>query len=169
MKRYLPFFLISAGVLLFVAASGSWFLEAALQNPTAAPLPGKIIELPLTSELDGNPAVSELTRMHGKGFPLTSAAIGMYGSEHQITIWVSGTPFTPITSRMTDSMRTRIAESNSPFTPVSERIDGKRTVFELEGMGQKQYYFQSGKLLVWMAAAPDLSTQALEQVLKFYP
>lgn len=107
--------------------------------------------------------------MHQEVFPLASAAVGMYGTEHQVMLWVSGAPITPLAGRMLVSMREKIAEGRSPFTPIGERKEGNRIVYELDGMGQVHFYFQSGKLLVWMAANPELSDKALEEALKFYP
>src|SRR3990172_85166 len=57
----------------------------------------------------------------------------------------------------------------SPFSPVGERQDGTRIVYELDGMGQKHFYFQSGKMIVWLAVNPERAEEALTQVLKFYP
>jgi hypothetical protein len=52
---------------------------------------------------------------------------------------------------------------------LGELKDGNRLIYELEGMGQRHYYFQSGKLLIWMAANPELAEQAITEILKFYP
>lgn len=62
-----------------------------------------------------------------------------------------------------------IAAEKTPFTPVGERKDGNRTIYELNGMGQKHYYFQSGKLLVWLAADVEIAQEAIRETLKFYP
>jgi hypothetical protein len=66
-------------------------------------------------------------------------------------------------------MRDRIASAESPFTPLAERSDGQRTVYELEGMGQHNYYFQSGDLVIWLAADQQYAEVALQQLLAFYP
>jgi hypothetical protein len=67
------------------------------------------------------------------------------------------------------AMKDKIAEGNSPFTPAGERPDGGRVIYELEGMGQKHFYFQSGDLLIWLAADQEIAEQAISQVLEFYP
>jgi hypothetical protein len=36
-------------------------------------------------------------------------------------------------------------------------------------MGQKHFYFQSGDLLIWLAADQEIAEQAISQVLEFYP
>ena len=169
MRKILPLALIGAGLFLLSATIGYWRFDEAIKNPSAARLPERITNLPLTSKSTGQQAVWELTRLHEKGFPLASAAVGTYGAEHQVMLWVSGAPITPLAGRMLVSMRDKIAEGRSPFIPTGVRKDGNRVIYELEGMDQVHFYFQSGKLLVWMAANAELADEALEEVLKFYP
>ena len=69
---------------------------------------------------------------------------------------------------MLNQMQESIAEGNSPFTPIGmSAIDG-RAVYELAGMGQTHYYFQSGARVVWIAAAPEVAGTALQEALAFY-
>jgi hypothetical protein len=125
----------------------------------------------LTQSLIGEKAIAEFTRLHGNDFPLTSGAVGMYGSDHFVTLWVAGGPFKPVADRLLEAMHDKIAGSTgeSPFIPVGELLDGTRTVYELDGMGQKHYYFQSGKLIIWLAVNPLRTEEVLTTVLKFYP
>jgi len=169
MRKIFPRALIGAGLFLLIAGISYWRFDKAIENPTAAPLPEQISDLPLASKMTGNQAGIELTRLHQKNFSLTSAAVGSYGTEHQVMLWVSGVPVSPLAGRMLVSMRDKIAQGRSPFTPVSERKDGNRLIYELEGMGQLHFYFRSGNLLVWMAANPKLAERALGEVLDFYP
>ena len=169
MRKIFPLALIGAGLCLLLAGMGSWRLDEAIKNPSAARLPEQITNLPLTDKSTGQQAIWELTRMHQKRFPLASAAVGMYGNDHEVMLWVSGAPITLLAGRMLVSMRDKIGEGRSPFTPTGERVDGDRLIYELGGTGQVHFYFQSGKLLVWMAANPDLAEEALDEVLTFYP
>jgi hypothetical protein len=44
-----------------------------------------------------------------------------------------------------------------------------RTLYELTGMGQRHYYFQSNNLVVWLAADDPIAETALAGALNFYP
>lgn len=169
MKRFTALSLILLGVVLASSGVGYALFSQALDNPGTAPLPGQIAGLALSGRSTGWQAIGELTRLHGKGFPLSSGAVAMYGDQHQAKLWVAGAPIRLLASRMLISMKDRIAEGNSPFTPTGERPDGSRVIYELGGMGQKHFYFQSGDLLIWLAADQQFAEQAISQVLEFYP
>jgi hypothetical protein len=169
MKRLAALGLILLGLLLASLGVGYALFSQAVDDPGQAPLPGQIAGLSLGGRSTSSQAVGELTRLHGKGFPLSSGAVGMYGDQHQVKLWVAGAPIRPLASRMLIAMKDKIAEGNSPFTPTEERPDGGRVIYELEGMGQKHFYFQSGDLLIWLAADADLAEDALAQILEFYP
>ena len=42
-------------------------------------------------------------------------------------------------------------------------------IFELDGLGQRHYYFRSGLLVIWIAVNNDLAEDALSELLMFYP
>lgn len=169
MKRLPALVLIFIGLVLATLGVGYALVGQAADNPGPLPLPAEIAGLPLGMRSIGRQAVGELTRLHGKGFPLSSAAVGMYGDQHQVKLWVAGVPIRPLATRMLVAMKDKIAEGNSPFTPTGARSDGGRVIYELEGMGQKHLYFQSGELLIWLATDADLAEEALALTLEFYP
>lgn len=166
MKRIFPLVLIALGVLLGVGAlSWSYFDRAAGDAPS---IPDQLAGLNRSDYRTGAEAMAEFESLHGKQFPLTSGGIATYGSD-QATLWVAGASSDDIASQMVNSMREKIAQGNSPFTPLSELTDGDRTVYSLEGMGQKHYYFQSKNLVIWLAVEPALADHALQQTLEVYP
>ncbi len=168
MKRIFPIGLIALGILLVFGALGSQFYNDIFTDLAAVSLPNQMAGLPLTNRVTGPQAAAAFENLHGKQFPLTSGAIGYYGNQ-QATLWVAGAPLNFMASRMIEAMRAKIAEGNSPFTPMTEIKDGVRTVYVLEGMGQKHFYFQSENLIVWLAADPSIADEALEQILEVYP
>jgi hypothetical protein len=168
MKRTFAIGLIVLGALLSIGAFSWLYFGNVAVNPTAITLPDQLAGLPKTDYRTGAQAVSEFENLHGKQFPLTSGAIGIYG-DHQITVWAAATSSDSIASQMVDSMRDKIAEGNSPFAPLTQFRDNDHLVYVLEGMGQRHYYFQSKNLIIWLAADPSIADDALKQTLEAYP
>lgn len=168
MKRSISLTLIVLGTLFVVAALGWASFEETIGNPATLTLPEQLAGLPLSSQMNGPQAVADFSNLHGKQFPLTSGAVGIYG-DHQATLWVAGAPLNLMTARMVTAMRDKIAEGNSPFTPSGEYQDNKRTIYVLKGMGQKHFYFQSQNLVIWLAADADIADTALQQLKEIYP
>jgi hypothetical protein len=168
-SRLLPIALMTLGGLLLIGVLGYGIYNNILNNPNPAPLPESIVGIPLRRHSFGAMAVQEIYQMHSLEFPLSSGAVGNYGDQGEVTLWVSGAPTGSIAARLTSDMEMRIAEGNSPFTPLGVREDGDRPIYELDGLGQKHYYFQSGKLLIWLAADHGIAEQVLLETLTFYP
>jgi hypothetical protein len=118
--------------------------------------------------MTGPQAEADFSNLHGKQFPLTSGAVGIYGNR-QATLWVAGAPLNLMAARMVIAMRDKIAEGNSPFTPNGEYQDNQRTIYILEGLGQKHFYFQSQNLVIWLAADADIADAALQKLEETYP
>lgn len=168
MKRIFPMGLITLGSALLLGAAGWFYLSNLVNHPAILPLPERIAGLPLTDRMTGSDAAENFINLHNQKFPITSGAIGFYGN-NQATVWVAGAPFNFMAAGMVNSMRDKISEGNSPFTPANEfKING-RTIYELEGMGQRHFYFQSNNLIIWLAADPPIADEAIEQILEAYP
>jgi hypothetical protein len=168
MRKILPVFLIVGGGLLFAAMVGFLLISNAVENPGTAPLPEVIYGLSLSSYSTGKAASNEVNRMHNNNFLVTSASVGTYGRQ-QVTLWVTGSPAEFLADRMVVEMDEKIRNVQSPFTPIAQRQENNRNIFELDGLGQKHYYFQSGKLVIWVAAQTDIADIVLDQILDFYP
>ena len=160
---------MGCGFLIVLFALGFMVYEQRFSQAGPAPLPGEIAGLPLTEALEGAPALDELSWMHGQQFQLNQGAVGGYGTGGEATLYAAGTPFGFMARRMITDMRDKIALAETPFTPLGEIIQGRRTIYELVGMGQQHYYFRSGNLVIWLAVNEQQSDLALQQVLDFYP
>jgi hypothetical protein len=156
------------GTLIVLAAFGWAYVENSISHPAALTLPVQLAGLPLSSQMTGPQAVADFSNLHGEQFPLTSGAVGFY-CNNRATIWVAGAPLSLMAARLVTAMRDKIAEGNSPFTTSGEYQDNKRTIYALEGMGQKHFYFQSHNLVIWLAADADIADAALQQLKEIYP
>lgn len=168
MRRILPTLLVGIGTLLIAVPTGWLYFSSLVNHPAAVPLPDQIAGQQMTNYTTGAQAATQFEDLHNKQFPLTSGAIGIYGN-HEITLWAAGTPLNFMAARMVNTMEEKIAKGNSPFTPLEQFVQGPRTIYVLEGMGQIHYYFQSKNLVIWLSANPSIADQALEQILEVYP
>jgi len=161
MKRILVSLLILCGIAIALSAFGWLYFEQKIANPASVSIPDTLAGLPLTDRLTGKQAASDFSQLHGKQFPLTSGAVGVYGN-HQAAL-------KGMAAEMVNAMRDKIAKGRSPFTPVGEISDSRRTIYSLESIGQKHFYFQSGNLVVWLAVETDLAETTLQQLKEYYP
>lgn len=168
MKCSIPLGLIAVGMMLVVGTFTWAYLGDSSIAADAVTLPDQLGDLPRTDYRTGAQAIAEFEELHGKQFPLTVGAIGIYGNQ-QITVWVAGTSSDSVAAQMVDSMQAKIAGGNSPFTPLSQANEKTRTIYVLEGMGQKHFYFQSKNLVVWVAVDPALAEAVIQQILEAYP
>jgi len=167
-KRF-PLILVLTGILLVIGAFVLPAFSKTINGVDGIPIPNQIGSYSLVSKATGNAAIQEFTRLHDKPFPVLGGVKATYGNGNQVTLWVASTNSKADTQKLLEAMREKIAEGNSPFTPSDSRQNRGRTVFALDGMGQKHFYFQSEMYLVWMAATPDMADLALQQILVFYP
>lgn len=165
--RRAPQIAIAAGLLILVVLLGYAALSGAT-SAAPADLPASIAGLALDSATRGADAVASVTQLHGKAFDVVSGAEGQYGGG-QVTIWSAQARDATAAAGLVSAMHGRIAEGNSPFEPLADRQDGGRTVYALDGMGQKHFYFQSARQVVWVAADAGIAERALEEALAFYP
>jgi hypothetical protein len=156
------------GVVIAVTAFGWLYYEQKIANPAPVSIPSTLAGLHLKDQMTGRQASFDFSQLHGKQFPLISGAVGVYGN-HQATLWVAGTPLKAMAAEMVSAMQDKIAEGRSPFTPTGEFSNKGRTIYSLEGMGQKHYYFQSGNLVIWLAIEANLAEPALQQLQEYYP
>lgn len=168
MKRILALILIITGITIVLAAFGWLYYDPRVNNPAPVSIPDKLAGLPLTDQMTGKQAALNFSQLHGKQFPLTSGAVGIYGNR-QAVLWVAGAPFKNIAAELVIAMRDKIAEGRSPFTPTGEFSDNVQTIYSLDGMGQKHYYFQSGNLVIWLAVDSSFANSALQQLKEYYP
>jgi hypothetical protein len=155
-KRTLAGAIIILGVILIISALIYWGFSETIAGSDEAKLPNSLANLPLTTVTYGSEAVDEITRLHAKEFPLTSGAMGMYGSNDEATLWVAGFANDSTAEQIVRAMQEKIASVSSPFTPTGEEQVGGRTIYQLDGMGQKHFYFQSANLVIWLAADQKL-------------
>jgi len=163
-----PKWIVVSGALLFLASAGYWAYTEVLPRPKPISVPEAVAGVTMTQKISGADAITEVTLVHGKEFPMTSGVIAIYG-ESLATVWVSSSAQNSIAAQMAQAMTNKIAEGRSPFTSTKTRQLKGRMVYELSGMGQQHFYFQSGKLVVWLTVDKAIAEKALGEITAFYP
>jgi len=157
------------GSSLVLIGTGLFFFNSALQNPGTVSIPKELSNETLFLQQNGWRVMDEFNRLHQQEFPLTAGAIGTYGSNQDIKLWVGETFLKILARKMIVDMQDKIADGSSPFTLNGVLQFGGRPIYGLDGMEQKHFYFQSGKLIVWLAADEAIVEQSLAEILEFYP
>ncbi|GAB4256490.1 MAG: hypothetical protein Kow00129_16990 [Thermoleophilia bacterium] len=164
--------------LLLVAVSlaglAPWDLSGAADQDGDAgsvesgpPLPDALAGLTLEQLVSGQEAIVQTERLHGKGLGqgLDQAWIGAYGSG-QITVWVSRSHREADAEELLVRMTESIESSDTPFTGLEALEYPAGTVYGLDGMGQRHFYFRIGPDLFWVAAPPASAEEALDGLLQ---
>jgi hypothetical protein len=167
-RRPSAIFIIIVGTILVFGSAAYGAFNSASAQPTTVTLPKSLAGLPLVTATYGPEAVTEINRLHGKTFPLTAGAMGHYGND-MVTLWVSKFASRAVAQQIIDAMRSKIAEGRSPFEPTGPQQVGSHLIYELDGLGQKHFYFQSNDLVIWLAVDPAMASRALTQTLEVYP
>lgn len=132
-------------------------------------IPDRLGELTLVETQSGAAAAAEIQRLHGRTFLLASAALARYGPAGEANLWIAGTASEDEAAALLEAMRLAIETADSPFTPLEPQLIAGVTVYPLRGMGQEHMYFQSGRLVLWLAADAGVAEAARLAVVEAYP
>ena len=164
-QRLVLLILIGLGLLLLLGGAGWLAVDRVVIGRGSVTVPDSLAGLSLSEQVTGRPALAEIERLHGKGFPLVDGAVVRYG-DGVATLWVSSTWTRFLAARQVEAMTDRIAETPSPFTPVGTRKVEDTTVYALTGMGQMHYYFQLDKQVIWLAVSSPHAEQSLGELIR---
>jgi len=158
-RRWWPRALVGLGLVLL---AGLMLLS---RDPAPLPVPSQTAGLPLRAHLFGSEAADAIRQIRRTRFPLTGAAVAIYGSDSPpATVWGARTWGARL---LTVWMTQAITRSDTPFTPVGSRRVSGVLVHELTGMGQAHFYFQVRDRVYWLAATPGRADQGLQALLGF--
>jgi hypothetical protein len=167
-NRLLSYLLIVAGVAVLTGTALYYLhIKQAEGNALENNLPQSVADLPLAQLIVGQEAIKSIHQLHGKDFPLVGGAVAVYGTQNVI-LWVSDAGSVSAAADLTELMKVRIGEGRSPFEELGSFDLGEFVIYELDGMGQTHFYWQSGRLVLWLAADGELAEEALHEVADFY-
>lgn len=167
MPRRARILFVIGGALVLGGILGAVFLGRSGQVDELR-VPDRLGSLVLVEAHTGAAAAAEIQRLHGRAFPMASAAFARYGPAGEANLWIAGTASEDEAAELLEAMRLAIETANSPFTPLEPKRIASVTVYPLRGMGQEHMYFQSGRLVLWLAADAGVAEAARLAVVEAY-
>lgn len=121
------------------------------------------------AEVSGAEARAQIEQLHGKvfGAGLDQAWIGQYGDPPQATVWVTRSVSREDAEALLARMSDRLGNGESPFRLIGPVTFKGAQGYELDGMGQKHYYFIVGSDLYWLAIDPEFAVSGFGDLVRF--
>jgi len=150
----------AAVLLLFVSGCGA-----------APAVPPSLAGLPLTHALQGDEAVQQIGRLHGKKIPSRDGFVAHYERDGTTAmLYVSRAYLSPLAmwqlSRMVDGIHGKGSNAEGKFTHLGKREQDDVALHSALGLGQVHYFYRSGPTLVWLAADAEVASPALGDTLR---
>lgn len=128
-------------------------------------IPAKLASLALTKTTQGPDALTELVQMHGSGLDLTGGYRADYaGDGSQATLWVGQAKDAAAAQAMVGAMAQKIDAGNPTFSDLQTLNIGGRTLYTAQGQDQQHFFYAVNDKIVWLAADPEVATDALHSL-----
>ncbi|MBI3016169.1 MAG: hypothetical protein HYY65_14155 [Candidatus Tectomicrobia bacterium] len=155
---------------LFFPVLGALLLAAippqAEAGPKQLPLPTTLGEMRLDHSLQGQEALKDIFRLHGKTFDLKDGYVGHYSNKAaKAMVWVSESKNQDQSRQLLQMMAAEIRRGRGPYSNFQEFDVNGKVVYSVDGQGQQHYFYGSGKRNVWLAVDPPAAQKALHELL----
>jgi len=131
-------------------------------------LPETIGQFELAGSMKGEQAKQSVSALHrGIKMDVEEAEIGEYFSgNNKAKLWISRSRSEAEAKLLFGRMTAEISKGTSPFgMPQETTIKGIK-LEELEGMGQKHYYYQVNDEVVWLSVDASLGKETIDDLIE---
>lgn len=131
-----------------------------------AGIPDRVEEFELVSQVEGEAALAQVSRLHGTRIPLKDAYIASYAhSGSQLTAWVGRAESEAAALQLIRRMSEGIRHGGGQFSNLRrESVSGKE-VFQVDGPEGRRYFYTRDEKVIWLTlqgtAHPNLLPQAV--------
>lgn len=146
----------------------AWVLAGCGAAPS---MPAALGGLPQMHALQGEEAIREINRLHGKSVPSRDGFVAHYERDGAMAmLYVSQAYLAPIArwqfSRMVEGIRRGESSAEGRFFQLKVREEGGLTLYSAVGLGQVHYFYRSGARIVWLATDPEVAHRTLADVVR---
>jgi len=131
-------------------------------------LPETIGQFELAGSMKGEQAKQSVSALHrGIRMDVEEAEIGEYFSGNsKAKLWISKSKNDSEAEILFGKMTAEISKGTSPFgMPKETTLKGIKMI-ELEGMGQKHYYYQTKDEVVWLSVDTSLGKETIADLIE---
>jgi hypothetical protein len=157
--RFVP---VAFAVVLVVAVfSGLW----SAANGPDGPAPRSLAGMSLAQLIAGPEAVSQMSKLHGKGVGVVDGYIAHYqGSGGGAVLYVGRMGSVENAVALNQQMVDRIAVGNPMFTDLSSLTVEGTEVFKVRSGPESHYFWREGELINWIGFDRDSPAALAEAV-----
>lgn len=133
-------------------------------------VPKQLHKLELVSTVEGDEALSSISKLHGTDIKLTSASILEYarGNERG-TVWVGGTDGQEDAEQLIRMMIEGVEKGGDGFTNLQRLTIAGHQVFRIDGPGGDHFFYNSRKTggqVVWLTLDAADALPIIEEALR---
>lgn len=144
-------------------------LLAGCGAPPAVPL--ALGGLPRTHAVQGDDALREINRLHGRSIRARDGFVAHYERDGGVAmLYVSRAYLEPMArwqlSRMVEGIRRGESNAEGRFVHLKTRERDGLTLYSALGLGQVHYFYRSGRTIVWLATDPRVAEPALADAIR---
>lgn len=142
-------------------------LGIAIWRQVRSPLPARVGELILISEIQGENAREIVDRKHGKGVSPKQSYVGSYqASAGRADIYLSTYANTSEAQNVYRTMAGRIGAGGTPFFRYQSVVISGQSVSFCVGLGQVHYFFFHNEELYWVSADAHVAQITITELIR---
>jgi hypothetical protein len=116
------------------------------------PFPAEINGLPRTAYVTGEAARAEISKLHGKEIPASSAEVATYGGgQEKVVVWVTASPTKEEAQALFRRMWERMEANPATYTRPELLNIKNKAYFSTRGNGAENYFYLRGTRIYWVA------------------
>ena len=148
---------------LFWLIVGS-LLTSCNQAPSVPHFDHRIDRLELVNLIEGEEAIEQIDKLHGKSLNVIKGYIAHYQGNHEkATLWVSEAESEGAAQEQVDVMLQKMKDNpRSPFSNYRTLNGPGLPVIAFDGLGQVHYVFRDGPWVYWIGAHAKRIDKVLE-------
>lgn len=140
--------------------------------PQNSAVPERLQTLELVSTIEGDDALSGVTRLHGTEISLESAYIAEYASgTERVTAWVGNAESAAAAAKLLSMMTKAIARGGAGFSNLQQMTIAGHDVFQVDGPGGEHIFYISREQpdrVVWLTVNAADVLPILETAIKIF-